>query len=75
MRNSYTSQGNEVTGEAIMKWFSLKGIKTEVQRIRWPHPKDLMHDTSTVVWFSLGFALFFVACESLSALFLKWIGA
>ncbi|MGL5978471.1 MAG: preprotein translocase subunit SecE [Erysipelotrichaceae bacterium] len=58
-----------------MKWFSFAGIKTEIQRIRWPHPEELMKSTWTVVLFTCAFALFFVLCESFSAVFLKLIGA
>lgn len=58
-----------------MKWFSLRGIKQEVERIRWPKGEELMTNTLTVIGFTAAFALFFVICDTFSATFLKLIGA
>ncbi len=58
-----------------MKWFSIRGIQTEIKRIRWPHTDELLNNTKTVIVFTIAFGAFFVACNTISALFLKMIGA
>lgn len=58
-----------------MKWFSLRGIKTEIERVRWPKPEELLSNTGTVIGFTAAFALFFLLCDTFSATFLKLIGA
>lgn len=43
----------------MLKWFSISGISKEIKRIRWPKPKDLVHDSVEVIIFTTLFALFF----------------
>ncbi len=57
-----------------MKWFSIEGITTEIKRVRWPKQKDLVHDSVTVIIFTVAFGIFFVVAEALVAVFLKAIG-
>lgn len=57
-----------------MKWFSIAGIRSEISRIRWPKPKELMSNSVKVLVFTVLFAIFFVLCELVSSGFLKLIG-
>ncbi len=58
----------------MLKWFSIPGIMTEVKRIRWPQPKEMVKDSLTVVTFTVAFGLYFVLCEYGVAAFLKLLG-
>ena len=58
----------------MLKWFSLSGIFTEVKRIRWPKQEEVIHLTSIVLIFIVGFGAFFVVSEAAIAFFLKLIG-
>lgn len=57
-----------------MKWFSIRGIGTEIKRIRWPKPKELAKNSMTVVLFTFMFGVFFVICQVITSGFLKLIG-
>lgn len=57
-----------------MKWFSIAGIRSEISRIRWPKAKDLIENSTKVLFFTVLFALFFVLCEVIASGFLKYIG-
>lgn len=57
-----------------MKWFSIAGIRSEISRIRWPKPKDLMANCTKVLAFTVAFALFFVLCELITSGFLQFVG-
>ncbi|MDH6366482.1 MULTISPECIES: preprotein translocase subunit SecE [unclassified Breznakia] len=54
----------------MLKWFSIRGIITEIKRIRWSSPKELAKDSATVIIFTAAFALFFLACTAFNAWFL-----
>ena len=47
--------------------FSLKGIRTEIKRIRWPKPKEITESSGTVIVFTGAFAIFFALCTFISA--------
>lgn len=57
-----------------MKWFSISGIRTEIQRIRWPKSKELAQASGKVLTFTVLFALFFTVCELITSTFLKIVG-
>ena len=57
-----------------MKWFSLKGIITEVRRIRWPEKKELASNSGKTLVFVLLFCAFFVLAQLLITAFLRLIG-
>lgn len=57
-----------------MKWFSIAGIRSEINRIRWPKWKDLAESSAKVLFFTALFAIFFVICEMISSGFLKIVG-
>ncbi len=46
-----------------LKWFSFEGIKTEVKRIRWIKPAELLESTGKVLLFCVLFGVFFVVCD------------
>ncbi len=54
-----------------MKWFSLSGIVKENKKIRWPNFKDLSTNSVQVLIFTLGFGVFFFACDFIVTLFLR----
>lgn len=47
--------------------FSIRGIGTEVKRIRWPKPEEIAETSGTVIIFTGAFAIFFALCTFLSA--------
>ncbi|MEG0346018.1 MAG: preprotein translocase subunit SecE [Erysipelotrichaceae bacterium] len=57
-----------------MKWFTLKGLKSEAKEIEWPKRKQLMKDTGTVLMFTVLFGIFFVLCDVAASTFLKLVG-
>ncbi len=57
-----------------MKWFSIDGIRTEIERIRWPHGKEFATSVSDVLTFTIFFGLFFTACNAVIAQLLKVVG-
>ena len=57
-----------------MSWFSLRGIMTEIKRIRWPKSKEMLADTTTVVVFTVLFGIYFVGVEFVVAFLLRIIG-
>lgn len=58
-----------------MKWLSLEGIRTETKRIRWPKGEEFKVSILDVLVFTILMGVFFVACDSLVAAFLRFIGA
>ncbi len=58
-----------------MKWFSLEGIRTETKRIRWPKGDEFKTSILDVLVFSIAMGVFFVVCDSVVAVFLRFIGA
>lgn len=58
----------------MMKWFSISGIMKEIKRIRWSSPKQLAEDSTKVILFTCLFALFFVLCTAVNAVFLQFLG-
>ena len=58
----------------LFSWFSIRGIISEVKRIRWSSPKDLAIDSGTVILFTLFFVVFFVLCTAFNATFIKILG-
>lgn len=59
----------------MFKWFSIEGIRKEIQgRIRWPKGHEMVADSKTVISFILVFALFFIAADFVIALFLRTLG-
>ena len=45
-----------------MKWFSIGGIVSEIRKIEWPTPKQLMKDSMIVFGFVLFLGIFFFLC-------------
>lgn len=58
----------------MLKWFSISGIMSEVKRIRWSSPMDLLKNSTTVLGFMVFFAVFFVICTMFNAAFLEFLG-
>lgn len=60
-----------------LKWFTPKGIASEIKRIRWIKFGDLLSDTAKVLVFCILFAIFFVLCDTgiSSILLLIGVGA
>lgn len=57
-----------------MRWFSLDGIVKEIKKIRWPQKQDLVTNSVQVILFTVFFGLFFIACEFVVSLILKYLG-
>lgn len=57
-----------------LKWFTPKGISTEIKRIRWIKFTELVSDTGKVILFCALFALFFVLCDTGISQILLWMG-
>lgn len=57
-----------------MKKLGLSGVRAEMHRVRWPKFRELMGESWSVIIFTAAFAVFFVACESVASLWLKFIG-
>lgn len=73
MWRTYDSQRNEIRRQ-YMKWFSIRGIFTEMKRIRWPKGKDLGRNSMTVFLFVFLLGVFFYATQVISSAFLRLIG-
>ena len=58
----------------MLKWFSIDGIKKEVERIRWPNTKELLSTSLEVLIFCILFGVFFVTSEAVIVFLLKLIG-
>lgn len=58
-----------------MKWFSIEGIRTEIKRIRWPKGEEFKTSLIDVLTFSFIMGAFFVVCDSVIAVFIRFIGA
>lgn len=58
-----------------MKWFTIDGIRTEIERIRWPHGKEFTTSISDVLTFTVAFGVFYMLCDLVIAQLLKVIGA
>ncbi len=57
-----------------LKWFTWSGITTEVKRIRWTKPSELLESTGKVLAFCILFGVFFVLCDLVISKFLLMIG-
>lgn len=57
-----------------LKWFTPKGIATEIKRIRWIKFGELVTDTAKVLVFCVLFGLFFVLCDTGISQLLLWMG-
>ena len=57
-----------------MKWFTIKGIKEEINKIRWPKRAELVKDSWISLVFILIFAVFFLASDFIVGALLKLIG-
>ena len=57
-----------------MKWFSIKGIKEELKKTRWPSRKDTIKDATTLLVFIGLFALFFEITSGVILAILKVLG-
>ena len=57
-----------------LKWFSWSGISTEIKRIRWIKPSELLESTGKTLVFCLLFGIFFVLCDLVVSKFLLMIG-
>ena len=64
----------ETKQEAVMKWFSIEGIKEEIKKVRWSKKADMIKDSETVLTFIVLFGVYFVVCEYLAAAFLAIFG-
>ena len=56
-----------------MKWFSIGGIVSEIRKIEWPTPKQLMKDSMIVFGFVLFLGIFFFLCQVVVSAFLSVI--
>ena len=57
-----------------MKWFSIGGIVSEIRKIEWPTPKQLMKDSMIGFGFVLFLGIFFFLCQVVVSAFLSVIG-
>ncbi len=57
-----------------MKWFSIGGIVSEIRKIEWPTPKQLMKDSMIAFGFVLFLGIFFFLCQVVVSAFLSVIG-
>lgn len=57
-----------------LKWFTWEGITSEIKKIRWATPKELLTDTEKVLLFCILFGIYFVLCDLIIARFLLLIG-
>jgi preprotein translocase SecE subunit len=57
-----------------MKWFSIKGIREEMKKTRWPNRKDMLKDVTTVLVFIGLFALFFEITSGVVLAILRVLG-
>lgn len=57
-----------------MKWFSVKGIFGEINKIRWPKRNELVKDTFIAIVFIAIFAAFFILSDFLITILLRLIG-
>ncbi len=57
-----------------MKWFSIKGIKEEIGKVRWPKKKEVFNNSLISVCFVAILTVFFFLCQVVSSGFLKLIG-
>lgn len=55
------------------KTFSLRGIFSEIKRVKWPSLKDTAKNTGSVILFSALFAAFFAVCDLIAQLILRVI--
>ena len=46
-----------------MKWFSIQGIRKEMERIKWPSGKEMRINSFEVIMFTGFFILFFVLIQ------------
>jgi len=57
-----------------LKWFTWEGITTEIKRIRWIKPSELVESTGKVLLFCVLFGVFFVLCDLVISKLLLMIG-
>lgn len=57
-----------------LKWFSWEGIRTEVKRIRWIKPAELVESSGKVLFFCILFGVFFILCDLLVSKLLLMLG-
>lgn len=57
-----------------LKWFTWEGITTEVKRIRWAKPGELVESTGKVLLFCILFGVYFVLCDLVISKLLLMIG-
>ncbi len=57
-----------------LKWFNWEGIKTEVKRIRWIKPAELVTSTGKVLLFCILFGLYFMLCDLVISKLLLMLG-
>ena len=57
-----------------MKWFTIDGIRTEMDRIRWPHGKEFTTSISDVLTFTITLGIFYTLCELVIAQILRVVG-
>ena len=57
-----------------LKWFTWEGITTEIKRIRWIKPAELVESTGKVLLFCVLFGVFFVLCDMIISKLLLMIG-
>ena len=57
-----------------MKWFSIKGIFGEINKIRWPKRNELVKDTFIALVFIALFAAFFILSDFIITIILQLIG-
>ena len=57
-----------------LKWFTWEGITTEIKRIRWIKPGELVESTGKVLLFCVLFGVFFVLCDLVISKLLLMIG-
>ena len=57
-----------------MKWFSLKGIRQEITKVRWPKRNELAKDTYVVLVFMTVFAVYFIFADLFVGFLLRLLG-
>ncbi len=56
------------------EWFSFKGIRAELGKVRWLTKKELAKDSLVVLGFCLCFGLYFFASDFVIAAILELLG-
>lgn len=58
----------------MLKWFNIKGIISEIKKIRWPKAKELFDTFFKVCLFILLFMIFFFVADFVVSVVTKLLG-